>query len=76
MSELFLSDGFSRLRLARDPDGSVRLTIGDEGETGCTFTAGRHNTAEIIAFLRPARLFPTRPDHYRRDQFDPRDEVL
>lgn len=64
------TDGIARLEIETDPvNGRKRLIIDGHG-----FTANAATTGEIIAALAGERApFPTRPEDYYRDQYDPRD---
>lgn len=76
MSELVLIDGLSQLVLKREPDGRFHLAVHDREKPGYGVSLGHHAAAEIREFLRPVVPYPTRPEDYRRDQYDPRDEEV
>ncbi|WP_280448408.1 hypothetical protein [Nocardia brasiliensis] len=74
------TNGLSRLDLERDPDGALRFAVhgldrrGDVVEYGYVAVFRGSDLDEIAEFIGPRpQLFATRPEDYRRDQYDPRD---
>lgn len=75
-------DGYGLLEITLvDPVGgrySVAVhevdASGEIVRTGPYMTLGPTTREEVADYLRPVELHPTRPEDYRRDQYDPRDD--
>lgn len=71
--------GLLEIKLVDPVGGRYLVTVhkldqnGEVEREGNYMTLGPTTRREVADFLRPGELFETRPEDYRRDQYDPAD---